>query len=836
MIKKTILFMSAVLALSLTGCSGIEDYYSQQMKNKSGILEDSYYKQYKEYADSGSLDGKGYYIDRDVEPEEVHAQVHVTFADNNNLNVSYFSDAEHAVSLDTSDCYLNPGESIHAVVSVKEDVSSNMYEFSGFRVYEFDNQGNRIESDSLKMHESEEEQVLEIPFDFEGTELSIQPIGKYPQRTISLKDYCSDDGNLFNVDGTWIINDKTVTGDTAEISPVTPYIISYEFDNDEYFYVSSTPESFYSNNEDGLVVFDQREADDKTVDYSVELHKYLYFNLVSDTNRKVTINEKDKFDVNANTEIPLPKLKYGDTVSIETNKLWPDLENNRDLVAEGPEPYSNGTYKYKLTVPEKDGEFVFNPSDYNYEHGTVIFKCFGKKVTATQTLAKGHKIYYEQNTAEPGYWLPGGNNYVVVGEKDETIAALQSIHFTHKNNVTVNLPQPSRGGKIIYMLDGKKISSNSVSTYSGSVITMRVDPWEGWKCSFSGERKYYVNNDRNQTASIDMNSIDTIFSEDEGHKPALSLNLEKSVGKDMQFTLKASDYYMDVESYGGGWKITDLIDKDKKTYDIISNTQTIISKKKIGTDQPIVITIKNRAIQSGKAVRIAITKTDTEDNKTKERRYIGDLSKEIAPIHIYRPGTNATSTVWYKSINITIGVVNVKTFTKPSNKENTIVTVKNSAMGTEMVNGDLIEAGTKVKVIISPMTGYYITGKNVSNDVYSSTMPFSEYQKNISSIISKHPAKKYYTLTLDKSDPYAEYSYKLDGNKASGTIKAKEGQKLELTYKITDSAYRISHPDDGIIFRIGPSTSSVTKSITINEDMDGRVITKSNFGIETRKR
>lgn len=835
--RKPILLLSAIMALSLTGCSGIKEYYVQQMMKESGVLSDSKYEDYQKYADTESLDEQGYYISQESETEEAHAQVHITFAVNNNLDVEYFTDAEHTSPVDTSACYLNPGETIYAVVSVGEHVTSSMYEFSGFRIYDIDDKGKWTESTSLKMSDSENGQVLEIPPDFEGTDISIEPIGTYPQRTISLNDYFSDDNsNKTSVDGTWTINDKEVTGDTAEISPVTPYIISYEYDNEEYFFASSNPDSFYANNDDGLVVFDQREADDETIDYSIELHKYLYLNLVSDTDRRVSINGKDESYIQANREIPLPKLKYGDEITIETDKQWSDLENNRDLVLNSSESYSDGTYKYKLIVPEKGGEFVFNPSDYQYEHGTVTFKCFDKKVTTSLTLAEGRKIYYEENTADPGYWLPGRNNYIVVGEETETISELQSIHFIRKNSVTVNLPQPKSGGTITYTLDGKQLTSNSVSTYSGAVINMKCKPWQGWKCDIVGEKKFYVVDNQNQTAKIDGKTINEIFSEDKNHMPALTLNLQKSVGKDMQFTLKASDYYMDVESYGGGWKITDIINPDRETYDIINNTQTIVNKKKIGTDQPITITMKNRAIQSGKAVRLAITKTDTEDNKTKEKRYINDLSSEIAPIFIYKPGTNATSPVWYKSINITIGVVNVETFKEPSPNENTKITVMNTATGTEMVNGDLIEGSTKVKVLVSPLAGYYVTGKNVKNNVYSSTMTFSEYQKNIDSIISKHPAEKYCTITLDKSDSYAKYSYKLDESKASGTIKAKVGQKLELTYKITDPAYKLTKSRGGTVFGIGSTTSSATETITITPDMDKRRIKKSDFGIETEKR
>ena len=232
---------------------------------------------------------------------------------------------------------------------------------------------------------------------------------------------------------------------------------------------------------------------------------------------------------------------------------------------------------------------------------------------------------------------------------------------------------------------------------------------------------------------------------------------------------------------------------------------------------------------------MVIVKTDDKGNKTSETRYIDDLSETLDPIYIYQSGTNATSTVWYKSVEITIGVVDIEKFAQPNASANTKVTVVNNSTGETLATGDLIEADTKVVVTITPLSGYYVTGKNVSNDVYSKTMKFSEYQKNISTIISEHPADKYYTITLDKSDAYASYIYKLDGKEVSGMIYVKAGQKLELTYEITDPAYKLSTAHGGLVFGIGSSTTKATETITIDSNMHGKTITKTEFNIDTVK-
>ena len=836
--KKAILLLSTMLTLSLTGCSGIKSTLKNQLLQQSGILEDDEYKEYESYENGGNLNDEGYYVENNAEEIQDLAQIYVTFAENNNLNVQYYKDADHMDKVDSSGCYLNPGSSVYTVISVDDDVLSNMYEFSKFRIFEIDSEGRRKESTSLKMTGSNTEQVLKIPESYEGTDIVIEPIGTYQQRTISLNDYCSDDdNNKTSLSGTWFVNDKEYTSDTVEISPVTPYIISYEFDSGEYFYLSSTPECYYSNNEDGIVIFNQREADDETVDYSVELHKYLSATLVSDANRNISLNGGEMSYVRANEEYTLQKLKYGDIVTLKTSAPWPNLETNSNLILTGSDSLSNGEYVYTLLVPEKDGEFLLDPSQYKYDHGAITFKCFGQEVTSPQMLAKGSKIYYEQAYASTGYWLAGNRNdhYVVVGDAEETAKALAEIHFTPKVDVKVSLPQPDYGGSVMYKLNGRRVYTDSVSTYSGETITMKFFPCEGWISDIAGEKDYHVGNNKNQIVKAGNTFIQNVLHEDEGHKPVLSLILEQSVGKAMEFTLDASGYSMDVTNYGGGWKVTDIINNDGEIYDITNNNQTIVKNQRIGTEKPISITMSNRAIQSGKAVRMIITKTDSDGNKTTEKRYIDDLSNGLDPIYIYAPGKNATSTTWYKSLSIKIGVVNINAFTPPKAGDNTTISVKNGETGAILKKGDLIESSTKVSVSINPLSRYYLTGKDASDDSYTKTLTFSEYKKNINSIISKHPAKKYNRITLDRSDSYADYSYKLDGKSVTGTIDARAGQKLELTYKITDPSYKLSKAHNGALIGIGSSYTTATESITVKAEMDGKRLKKTDFGIDTVK-
>lgn len=822
--KRLVLTVMAVSLISLTGCSGMNSYLEEKMLEKSGIIQDETYMDYQSQIEAGNADEEGYYVESEQQVE--NASIHVTFSKNNNLDIKYYSDATYSNPVDGTSCYMNPGNTIYAKVSVSKDVYSSMYEFASFNICEYDMEGNRtVLSDwthDISKSGDEYTVAVQIPTEFKGTELSLEPIGQYKLRQITLNDYYTDEADeIYPLDGTWMIDEEKCTNDTVDISAISSYIISYEYDNKEYFYSSSKPECYYSNNEEGVVIFKQREATDETEDYSVELRKYITVSLISGIDREVTINGENKQMLKANTELDISKLKYGDTVIIETDKAWPDLETNRELILTKTELLSSGTYKYILIVPEKDGQFMFNPSEYVYEHGSVIFKCFGSPVTNKQYLAKGSRIYYEAGSADDGYWLPTGENYIVVTDEEETRKQLENIRFIEMVRVEVNLKQPESGGEIKYYVDGKIVNTADYETYSGTVITMNFEPWEGWICSYKDGVEYVVGDSSRQIINANGIDVSELFSEDESHKPELNVVLEKSVGEDIRFDFSASGLDTKSYTYESGW---------------FRNDYKIIDGKKIGTGNPIIISMQNKAIQTGKAVKIVVTKTDSNKNaEISEVRYVDDFTELQDPIYIYKDSEIADSTIWYTSINIVVSIVDVTNFTEVSAGKNTVITVYNADTMKEFKQDDLIEESQKVVVKILPVKGYYVVdGNNTDETEYQETMKYSKYVKDISDLNEKHYAEKICSVKLDMSDSFAKYIYKYDGDPISGTVKVKAGEELTLEYEIIDSEYTLSEGVGGV-FGIGKSYKKVTKTITIMADMDGKSITKSDFGIEVEK-
>jgi len=713
-----------------------------------------------------------------------------------------------------------------------------MYEFSSFSILDISEAGERKIADSIIVEQIGDGYRINIPDDFTGKKLLVEPLGSYQKRKIYLNDYYTEDSEeRKNLDGTWRINDREYTSEYAEISPLASYIVSYKYDSEEYFFLSSQPECFYSNNEEGEVVFNQRTAADETLNYEVELHKYISSTLISDVERTVWLNGKEAQTIKANREYILNKLRYGEKIFLETDRAWSGLENNRNLILTNTEYLSNGHLKYTLLVPERNGQFRFDPSDYTFDHGTLTFKCFGQVITSPVMLARGSKIYYEQRSAEEGYWLAGSNHYVEVTDEMETKRQLEDIHFTPMVRVNVLLPQPQHGGSVIYKLNGTHVEGSSCSTYSGSIITMKMVPWKGWMTEEVEELIYKVGDNQSQVASVGFRTMESLFIEDEDHKPSLKVTLEKSVGENMVFTLHASGCAKEASSYEGGWKVTDLLPttRNAPVYNLMDNSQIIIQDQKIGTERPIEITMANRAIQTGKAVRMVISKTDDSKKTAKEIRYFDDLSVPLEPITIYPPDELGKSDVWYQSIEITIGVVDVEKYEPATAFKNTTVSLQETESLKYLKKGDLLEGTQKVIVTIKPDTGYYVTGKKVGNGLYQETMKFSEYLKNADNILQSHPAEPYYIITLDTTDPFARYTYKLDGKEVSGTIYSKVGQKLELSYEIRESGYQLEKASGGFLFGLGASKTKAVETIVIDSTMQGKTITKSDFNIKTVK-
>ena len=132
--------------------------------------------------------------------------------------------------------------------------------------------------------------------------------------------------------------------------------------------------------------------------------------------------------------------------------------------------------------------------------------------------------------------------------------------------------------------------------------------------------------------------------------------------------------------------------KKEKYVPFSDNVQIMCEKIKIGTEKGISLELKNRAVPSGKAIRIVVKKTDTSGKDYTSKNYVNDLSKSIDTIPIYTKSEIENSPIWYKSISISIGEVEVMKFSKPyCDYDKGSVNVKNAENDYLYKVGDLIE-------------------------------------------------------------------------------------------------------------------------------------------------
>ena len=836
--KYFVSILTSIIMVSLIGCSSINARLEARIAEHSGIKEDTNYKRYSDYAENGKLDKDGYYIDDDEVTREVTEEtqkdiVQVSFSENAYLDVEYYLDSSFTNRIDQNECKLSSGDALYAQVLVNNDAPSSAYTFEGFRILEVDQDGDWQQVETVPLRE--DGLVLSIKDEVIGKQLAIEPLGKYEARELSLTDsYVDANEQEHPLSGKWIVNDKPVSDNRVSINPVSTYIISYEFDSNNYFYLSSEPECFYSNNEDGIVIFRKREATDDVTNYSVKLHSYINVSIPSAKNRHVSINNGPKQEVGAGKDLSVQKLKYGDSIKLVTDVEWSELDNYKDLVlqsAEGPIPENGHSkeYKYILTVPEKGSEFEFDPSEYSYEHGTIRFKYLGEEVTSVKYPERERKIYYEEASAEDGYWLPEGENYVIVTTPEETRRQLEAIQFVEKTRVTVKLKQPECGGRIEYFANGMLINADEYKSDSGTEIQMKFFPWEGWITNYHNGEKYVVTAAETQQIKVNGKDISkTAFVESEEHKPTLEVVLLESVGENMKFSVQAPG-------------LPDQNGKDHYVDRWLSNQYTLIEPTAIGTEKGISISMSDRAIQTGTAVKILVEMTGEDKSGTKAQkvntsfyRLIDNLADLQQPIDIYERESMGSSSVWYKTIKITIGVVDVVKYKQPILLKNESLSIRNADTAVMIKDGDILENDEKVIVTISADDGYYVTGTSVKNGIYQSTITFEKCVSTIQDIIYQHPIGEYILINLSTEDEYGTCTFKVNGNKVSGSVNVKNGDTVTLEYT-TKAGYIIEGATGRFGFSIGKNDKTVTKTISIDSLMEGDTLNRNTFGIEVKE-
>ncbi len=415
--KKITIFIAVLAMILLSGCAGMDGCWEKVLLQQSGIAEDEDYRKYQELAENGELNEDGYYtgvdeIEKDgLETEVVQGQVHVTFAKNGYLTICYYKDTACEYPIEEEECYLNPGECIYAGEVESSNQYSGLYDLAEFRVYEYDADGNR----ELLFKSAENGLVYQIPADFKGTELSILPIGEYQNRKLFLRDYYIDsygeEQDLTSA-GTWKVDGKEFENGTAKISSLGGYIVTYTYDKENYFYVTSEPDYFSQNSGQGVVQFWEAGTTEENESYSVELHPYLTISIQLDEEGTIKFNDEEGETVKRN-KTWTKKLQYGDKILIDTKGGYEIIDGDYQYIQESVDPLANGVSRYTLRVIQEAAQEQMVSSDNrslytvtlnsDAKYGECIYMLDKEEVSGKIKVKEGQKLTLTYTITSEGY-------------------------------------------------------------------------------------------------------------------------------------------------------------------------------------------------------------------------------------------------------------------------------------------------------------------------------------------------------------------------------------------------------------------------------------------------
>lgn len=402
--KHGFIIIGLIFALSclLSGCTVVDglqeklnSWMSDRLIQKSDISKDEDYITAEANREAGKLNENGEYLVSEESVEDSSSGIiHFTFAQNRNIEVTYYFDEERENQINPAGCYLNPGDSFFVSDVISKSDSSDQYSFLGFRFIEYAADGTRI-GETDRIHE--ENGKIIIPSDYLGTEVGVEPIGKYEPRLVSLKAFWenSKKEEITIQDGIWKINGEEYKENETTIDPNISYTVTYEYDPDRYYFVEASEALFPLNQNDGVTQFKEVVATNGIGTFRVELHPYSTITIPSDKGiTDISVSGRETVNTNSKSII-LDKLKAGDTVTINTDKDYKLVCDRKTL---SPSKISKSSNSYIIKISDDDnGEYEIKAAKWG-----------------TKTI----DIDLEEN----GFWDKLKNNYfswIPIGEKEE---------------------------------------------------------------------------------------------------------------------------------------------------------------------------------------------------------------------------------------------------------------------------------------------------------------------------------------------------------------------------------------------------------------------------------
>lgn len=476
-----------VATLMLSGCQRINNYVSDYVSDasKQQILQSDEYQQYEKYKSEQILNEEGVYA-TPVPVETDKLKTRVTFATNSFIDCDFYKGENATEHISSAEVFLDPGESIFAKnVAIARDYA-NQYEFSCFRIWSYDKNGNRSTS-PYKVVSAQEGLIFTAPKYTGGTGFSIEPLVSYTEKRISVEAFYLQNGKKQYLNqGQWRKNDELFT-DGLKVNPAKSYTISYDYSKykDTYYIVNTTPEYFFVDDERGYtVIFNEASSIDIPSKYSVQLHTYLSLELDSSSAiLSITKNSEEQHFSTKSKKIVLQKLKVGDKISILVDKDFKLSGNNIDPLMITPRGINaKDGYEYTYEIPDSEKVLSLavtkrNPNSapfygYSTKNGTVIVtRQDGTPIEAdderpgpdekvTLIIAPRSSEYYIQgftNSKDYSFVLKDIKFSKLEKDIDSILNEHQAIKF-----VLLDLVFRDKYGSYSYELDGKPIHNSPI--------------------------------------------------------------------------------------------------------------------------------------------------------------------------------------------------------------------------------------------------------------------------------------------------------------------------------------------------------------------------------------
>ena len=530
-IRRDIVLMSlfATLALALSGCGKLNDYVAREVTaaSENEIQNSNEYKDYVKYQADGLLGEDGVYplpnSDEVMDNNDNQKPVKITIATNSFLKCNYYTDENENTPVSSNELYLDFGDSLFASdVSVNNEIS-NLYDFSCFRIWSYDQDGRKSDKPYNEVKDRSG-LLLKVPANYSGKGFSIEPIGSYTERHITARAFSFKDGQEINLpSGQWKVNSKMFNG-SIDISPVDSYKIEYDYSayKNDYYFVSSIPDHWYSKESEQKVIFREVSSNEQETAFSVEMHPYITMtvknkclNWASDLPfigdhgqgiiQSINRDGKDVTEDNytGQTSFDIKKLKVGEKLSIRVGKEF--KISGIDVSAGTAIPLGSNAengYEYTIIVPDTNKGISIEISErnsksestyqgYNQANADVeIKKSNGTLLKVGEELPGDNEKVTLTITPHEGYYIDGftdKKNYSFVKkkvkfsslEKDilSTLDKHQAIKF-----ISLNLVFSDDTGSYAYKLDGDKISDSPLENIRiGQKLKVEFKANKGYK-------------------------------------------------------------------------------------------------------------------------------------------------------------------------------------------------------------------------------------------------------------------------------------------------------------------------------------------------------------------